>query len=42
VEALAGGLSLLNAKTLHEEWPDIAVLGGVGIINYASNCLARD
>ena len=35
MEALAGELTLLNAKTPHEEWPDIAVLGGVGVINYA-------
>jgi hypothetical protein len=32
---LAGELTLLNAKTPHEQWPDIVVLAGVGVINYA-------
>jgi hypothetical protein len=34
-EPWTSSLPLINAKTLHEEWPDIAVLGGVGGINYA-------
>ena len=32
---MAGELTLLNAKTPHEQWPDIVVLAGVGVINYA-------
>jgi hypothetical protein len=35
-------LTLLNAKTPHEQWPDIVVLAGVGVTTTLSNSLARD
>jgi hypothetical protein len=39
---LAGELTLLNAKTPHEQWPDIVVLAGVGVINYAIQSPCKD
>lgn len=40
--SLAGEFTLLNAKTLHEQWPDMVVLAGVGVTTTLSNSLARD
>ena len=40
--SLAREFTLLNAKTPHEQWPDIVVLAGVGVTTTPSNSLARD
>jgi L,D-transpeptidase catalytic domain len=40
--SLAGEFTLLNAKTPHEQLPDMVVLAGVGVTTTLSNSLARD